>query len=80
MGGESAATHGDDDFQLVAVGQGGFGELAAGHDLAVALHGDALAHQVELLHQLGNAERFLECVGNAVDRKLQHLQQPAEIQ
>src|SRR5262245_51698360 len=64
---QSAAAHGDHDFQLVSVDDLLFRMAAAGHDLAVALERDTLAGEVELREQLGAIERRLQLARLAVD-------------
>ena len=71
---ELSAAHGDDDFQLVPIGQQRFAELAARHDLAVPFHRQALADEIQMFQKLGEIGRLLESVEGAVDRELNHLQ------
>ena len=73
----SAAAHGDDDFQLVAVRQAGFGVLAARYDLAVALDCQALAGQVQVRQKLGKGGSGLEGMGFPVDGETDDIQVPA---
>lgn len=63
----SAATDGNDDFQLVAGLQGGGGVGALGHDFAVALHGNALASVAQGFDQGGNGVGGGKLAGFPVD-------------
>src|SRR5512134_1800328 len=68
----SAAAHGDDDLEPVAVGELGLGVAAARDDLAVALDGDFLSGELERLQQARHVDRRAEAPGLAVDGQLDH--------
>jgi hypothetical protein len=61
-----AAADCDDNFQPVAVGQHLLLEAAAWHDLAIALQRNALACELHILDQGGDADRLLELARRAV--------------
>lgn len=65
--GKLPAADRDDNFQLVAVRQHLLGELPARNDLAVAFQRNALAAQLHLFEQCGNADRHIEMARFAVD-------------
>lgn len=65
--GHSATTHRSDDFQAVTVLQCTQAILTTRNDLAVALHGDALAGEAELADQLAAAQRVVEAAWLAID-------------
>jgi len=70
---DSAATDGDDDFELVSVGQQRGRVLALRDNFSVAFDGDALAGVAELLDQAGDTERGGELPRLAVDGDVQHI-------
>ena len=70
--GGSAAAHGNDDLQTIAVGSGCSAKAAARHDLAVALEGDRLPASCQPLDQLGDGERTFEAARLAVDSEADH--------
>ena len=69
---KSAAPHRDDDLQPVAVRQLLRGKLAARHDRAVALQGDAFAGQPHLLDERGDADGLRKLAGFAIDADRYH--------
>src|SRR5262245_15370414 len=68
----SASTHGDDDLELIAIEQHRRAVRAARHDLAIALHGDLLAGQLQGCKQRSHVERVLERACATVYRNLDH--------
>jgi len=63
-----AAADGDDNLQLVAIGQQALVKLSARDDFAVAFHGNALAAQLHLIEQCGNIDRGIEVARHPIDR------------
>jgi hypothetical protein len=64
---QSAAAHGDDDFESVTVTKHLLAMPAAWHDLAVTLERHALAGEVEMVKQLPTVKRLFEAASFAVD-------------
>src|SRR5258706_2994961 len=64
---QSAAAHGDDDFETITVTKHLLAVLAARHDLAVTLERYALAGEVQTVKQLPAVKRLFEAAGFAVD-------------
>ncbi len=62
----TAADRGN-DLQAITVLQHAGAKLAARHDFAVALHGDAFAGKPQLMDQVGAAWRVVESARFAVD-------------
>ena len=62
----STAADGDNDLELVAVGQYLLAKPAARHDLAIALERHALAGEVQILEQLLAVERLFEAAAYTV--------------
>ena len=63
----SAAADRNDDFQPVAFFERARRELAARHDFAISLDGDAFAAKPQPFYELFEAERRLELPGFSVD-------------
>src|SRR5258706_4894505 len=70
----SAASHGDDDLQRVAVGESRPRVAAARHDLAVLFHGDAFSRQFERLDQSRKVGAGFQAPDLAVDGELDHFE------
>lgn len=68
----SAATYGDDNFQMVGIGKCNDRMRASGHDFTVKFYCNALAGQVEFLKQLRDAEGGGELALLAIDEKINH--------
>ena len=67
------AADGDDDFDLVARGEQGFGMAALRHDLAVALDRDALAGEAARFEQGGDGKGCRQLLLFAVDDEVHGL-------
>src|SRR4051812_40693020 len=70
----SAPSVSDHDFDAVAFRQMHFGETAARDDFTVALDGQALAFQRQLIQQLREGERLRKFTGSAVQCHANHAQ------
>src|SRR3954465_10362434 len=69
---QSAPAHRNHELQSIAVDELLCAELSARHDLAITLHCNAFAGELQLLDQLGDGERILEAAPLAVDGERDH--------
>src|SRR5712691_10307096 len=71
-----AASDRDDDFERIAVRKPRLRVAAAGNDLAVSFHGDALARALERFEEPRHVCAGLETLHLTVDGELDHFETP----
>jgi len=72
------ATNGNDDFQLVTLGQDNFPVLASGNDFTIKFDRNALAGKIKFADEFGHAQGGGELALLAVNAEGDHFVAPAK--